>query len=73
MGANFWATKKSGNWVVRKQGSDRIASTHTTQSDAWAETRRLARGAGGDAYLRDGNGNVRARNTYGKDTSSSKG
>jgi hypothetical protein len=73
MGTSFQTTKKAGGWVVKKEGSTSATSLHSTQSDAWAETRRLARGAGGEALLKGADGRVRARNTYGKDPFPPKG
>lgn len=67
MGVSFWTTKKNGGWAVKKEGATRVSSVHSSQSDAWAETRRLARGSGGEAYLKGSDGRIRARNTYGKD------
>jgi len=64
MTPNYWVTKGSNGWVVKKQGSSRAASIHSTQSEAWAETRRLARGAGGDAILKGSNGKIQAENSY---------
>ena len=73
MGSNFWASKRTDGWAVKKQGTTRASSVHETQADAWAETRRLARGSGGEAYLKGGNGRIRARNTYGKEPFPPKG
>lgn len=73
MGTSFQVTKKIGGWAVKKEGAAGVTSLHSTQSDAWAETRRLARGAGGEALLRGPDGKIRARNTYGKDPFPPKG
>lgn len=65
---DYWTSKrKDGNWAVKRSGSSKAASLHTTQTDAWKEARRLARGAGSEAFLKDKDGKIRARNTYGKD------
>ncbi|WP_370692649.1 DUF2188 domain-containing protein [Reyranella sp.] len=37
--------------VVKRSGSANPTSTHSTQSAAWIEARRLARGAGGEVRL----------------------
>lgn len=70
---NYWATPHEEGWAVRREGSDRASSVHSTQNEAWNESRRLARGAGGEAYLQGRNGRIRARNTYGKDPFPPKG
>lgn len=67
MGANYSTTKKNKGWAVKKEGASHPCSMHSTQSDAWAEARRLARGSGGEALLKGEDGRIRARNTYGKD------
>jgi hypothetical protein len=67
MSNNFWTTKRGDGWAVKREGSSRASSIHETQADAWAETRRLARGSHGEAFLQDSDGRIRARNTYGKD------
>jgi hypothetical protein len=66
MGGKFLTVKASRGWAVKKEGATRISSVHSSQSDAWAEARRLARGSDGDAVLKGRDGQIRARNTYGK-------
>lgn len=70
---NYWATRTTGGWSVKREGADRAASVHETQSEAWDETRRLARGAGGEALLKGRDGKIRARNSYGHDPFPPKG
>lgn len=72
-GDSYWTTKRDGGWAVKKEGSSRASSVHSTQADAWRETKRLARGSQGEAYLQGTNGQIRARNTYGKDPFPPKG
>ncbi len=64
---NYWTTKHDDSWAVKREGASRASSIHATQQDAWSEARRLARGSGGEAFLQGENGQIRARNTYGKD------
>jgi Uncharacterized protein conserved in bacteria (DUF2188) len=73
MGAIFLTMKGVKGWAVKKKGAARISSIHGSQSDAWAETRRLARGSGGVAVLKGTDGRIRARNAYGKDPFPQKG
>lgn len=70
---NYWTTPHSDGWAVKGEGRQRASSVHQTQEGAWNETRRLARGAGGEALLRGKNGQIRARNTYGHDPFPPKG
>jgi hypothetical protein len=64
---NYWTTKRPEGWAVKREGNERATSLHSTQAEAWGETRRLARGSGGEAILKDTNGKIRAKNTYGHD------
>lgn len=73
MSTIFSTTKKNNRWMVKKEGATTVSSTHSNQSDAWSEARRLARGADGDAILKGSGGRVIARNVYGKDPFPSKG
>ena len=73
MASNNMTLKQNSGWAVKKQGSDRVSSVHSSQTDAWAEARRLARGSGGEALLKGSDGRIRARNTYGKDPFPPKG
>ena len=73
MSENFWTSKRATGWAVKKEGAARASSVHDTQTKAWNEARRLARGSGGEAVLKGENGQIRARNTYGKDPFPPKG
>jgi Uncharacterized protein conserved in bacteria (DUF2188) len=53
--------ERLGSKVRRQRTYD---LSHSTQMEAWYEARRRARGAGGEAVLKDGRGTVKARNTY---------
>lgn len=70
---NYWTSKRGSEWAVKKEGSSRASSLHSTQAEAWNEARRLARGSGGEAFLKGQDGQIRARNTYGKDPFPPKG
>lgn len=68
MKSNYWTSKRSdGKWAVKKEGSTKASSLHNSQENAWKETRRLARGAGSEAFLKDREGKIRVRNSYGND------
>lgn len=65
---DYWASpRRGGGWAVKRSGTSRAASIHNTQADAWKETRRLARGAGSEAFLKGRDGKIRTRNSYGED------
>ena len=73
MAKDYWATKHEGGWQVKGAGNSRASSVHSTQTEAWSEARRLARGSEGEAYLQGRNGQIRARNSYGNDPYPPKG
>lgn len=70
---NYWTTHHGEGWAVRREGSERATSIHSTQAEAWGEARRRARGEGGEALLQGRDGRIRARNTYGHDPYPPKG
>ena len=71
---NYWTSpRKDGTWSVKKTGTERASSIHDTQADAWKETRRLARGAESEAFLKGRDGTIKTRNTYGHDPYPPKG
>ena len=70
----YWTTqKRDGSWSVQRSGSSRSTSIHDTQAAAWKEARRLARGAGADAFLKGSDGTIHASNSYKDDASPSQG
>lgn len=74
MKTNYWTSKRNdGKWAVKKEGSAKASSLHNTQESAWKEARRLARGVGSEAFLKDRDGNIRARNSYDNDLVPPKG
>lgn len=71
---DYWASKRSdGQWAVKKEGAIQASSLHNTQESAWKEARRLARGVGSEAFLKNRDGQIRARNSYGEDPFPPKG
>lgn len=63
--SEYWTSpRKDGSWSVKRSGTNRVASVHNTQAEAWKETRRLARGSGSEAFLKGKDGKIRASNTY---------
>ncbi len=70
----YWVSKRSnGKWAVKLTGAKRASFIFDTQEQAWKEARRLARASGTEAYLKDKNGKIRARNSYGNDPFPPKG
>jgi hypothetical protein len=64
----YRATEKNEEWVVTVEGFNHPRSTHLDQASAWHETKRLARGAAGEALLQGRDGEIRTRNSYKRDS-----
>ena len=73
MAKDYWTTRHPEGWQVKGAGNKQASSVHSTQTEAWSEARRLARGNSGEAYLQGRNGQIRARNSYGHDPYPPKG
>ena len=63
-GKQFFNIKKR-KWLAGKKGR-RVSSVFSSRQSVWCveRARRLARGAGGEAFLKDSNGRIRAQNSY---------
>lgn len=57
----------SGGWAVRGAGNQRATSVHTTQAEAITAARSSAINQGSEMFIHGRNGQIRERNTYGKD------
>jgi len=73
MAKDYWAGPHRDGWQVKSEGNKRATSVHPNQADAWAAAREGASKTGGEAYLQGRNGQIRERNTFGRDPRSSKG
>ncbi len=62
-----------GKWSVRKAGSSRATSTHSTQSDAIQAAREIAKNQKTELYIHGVDGRIRERNSYGSDPFPPKG
>lgn len=60
---DFVAAQENGNWAVKKIGG-KIEYSSASRTDAWKNTKRLARGAGTVAILLGKNGQVSTRSSY---------
>jgi hypothetical protein len=60
-------------WRVEVEGGSRASSTHETQDAAWNAARRIAERNGSEALLHGRDGEIRERNTYGRDPHPPKG
>ena len=60
-------------WRVKIEGSSRARSTHSTQAEATRAGRDVARRNESELLVHGRDGQIRARNTYGKDPRGSQG
>lgn len=63
----------SKGWAVKSEGSQRSASVHQTQNDAIEAGRRSAIQNRSELFIHGRKGQIRARNSYGKDPYPPKG
>lgn len=63
----------SGGWAVKKAGSSRATSTHSTQAEAIEAGTRIARNQKTELYIHGRDGRIRERNSYGNDPHPPKG
>ncbi|WP_020086018.1 DUF2188 domain-containing protein [Hyphomicrobium zavarzinii] len=60
-------------WAVKGEGNQRASSVHPTQREAIEAARQSAIGQGTEMFVHGQNGQIRERNTYGKDPYPPKG
>lgn len=65
--ANYWVSqRKSGEWSVQKEMGSRSSGLHPTQRQAFEHARELATNQGGEVIVKNRDGLIREKNTYGK-------
>lgn len=67
MAKNRHVVPHHGQWAVRIAGSDRVASTHTTQQSAINQARTGAQRDRVEVVIHRSNGQIRDRDSYGND------
>ena len=53
----------SGHWAVRKEGADRVTSTHSTQKQATDKALKIAARQGAGVVVHRKDGTIRSRTT----------
>lgn len=56
-----------GGWAVRGSGSQRATSVHSTQREAIAAGREIARNQRTELFVHGRNGQIRERDSHGRD------
>jgi len=64
---------QSGKWSVKKAGSSRATSTHTTQAEAIQVATEIAKNQRTELYIHGRDGRIRERNSFGADPHPPKG
>lgn len=55
------------DWAVRRAGSERVTSVHSTQADAYNAGRDIARNQSSEVFLHGRDGRIRDRESFGHD------
>lgn len=64
---NHWISQRNdGNWADKREGTTRASKLHDTQQDAFDAARKQALREGGEVIIKNRDGIIRERNTYGK-------
>ncbi len=69
---NVHVVPDSGRWAVKVEGSGQPSSTHPTQAAATEAGRRIAHQNQGELVIHRPNGQIRDKDSFGNDPSSSK-
>lgn len=70
---NVHTVRHEGGWANRRDGNDRVSSTHKTQQAAIDQGRKVAQHDGVEHLIHGRNGKIRERNSYGNDPHPPKG
>lgn len=64
--ANQHVVPHNGDWAVRRENASRVTVEAETQEEAFEIAKEIAENQGGEVFVHDRHGKIRARNTYGK-------
>ncbi len=70
---NQHVVPKGDNWAVRGAGNEKVTKIVSTQKEAIKIARDIAINQGSEMFIHGENGQIRERNTYGKDNFPPKG
>ena len=73
MAKNYHVVPKDNKWAVKKEGSTRASSISKTQSNAIHVAKELAKRNQSELLIHGKDGQIRERNSYGKDPYPPKG
>jgi Uncharacterized protein conserved in bacteria (DUF2188) len=72
-GKNQHVVPKGDDWAVRGAGNEKVTKIVSTQKEAIKIARVIAINQGSEMFIHGENGQIRERNTYGKDNFPPKG
>jgi hypothetical protein len=72
-GKNQHVVPHNGEWAVRGEGNSRVTSVHNTQAGATGRAREIAQNQGSELLVHGRNGQIRARDSHGRDPYPPKG
>jgi len=65
---NHWVYQGAdGTWIHKIEETEHITGVYDTQEEAWEAAKHAAKTERSEAFLKDRNGRIRIRNTYGHD------
>lgn len=70
---NQHVVPKGDNWAIRGAGNERVTKIVSTQAEAIKIAREISINQGSEMFIHRPNGQIRERNTYGKDNFPPKG
>jgi hypothetical protein len=72
-GKNQHVVQRENGWAVRGEGNKRDTSHHSTQAEAGAAAREIARNQKSELLIHGRDGQIRERDSYGNDPFPPKG
>ena len=73
MAKNQHVVPNNGGWAVKAEGNVKSSHTFSTQSQAIEKARELAKASNSELFVHNAKGQIRERNSYGKDPFPPKG
>ena len=73
IGKNQHVTKRGDDWIVKGQGNERATSIHDTQAQAIDAARQIASNQQSELVIHRPNGQIRDKDSHGKDPHPPKG
>lgn len=67
MGKNQIVAPRGDKWIVKGEGNDRATRVVATQKEAIAIAKPIAKAQGSELTIRGRDGQIREKNSYGKD------